>query len=73
MEGKEITKETQEKYLSNPNACPFCGSEDISGSPYFEAEYDIVRRSVQCENPNCGLSWTEHFKLSHIDCDEDES
>jgi hypothetical protein len=66
MEYTEITEEIQKKYKDNPNACPFCGSEDISGG-HFDAHDDAVYRDVQCQNPECTMTWTEFFTLTNID------
>lgn len=64
MEYTEVTEEIQKKYKENPNACPFCGSENIDGG-HFEASDDMVYRDVQCQT--CNMTWTEHFALTHID------
>lgn len=65
---KKITKKIQEKYLDNPNCCPFCGSVDITGD-HFEAEDSSAWRKVECND--CGEQWREVFELKFIENDEE--
>jgi len=65
MEYIKITEEVQQKYKDNPNVCPFCGSDAIwGGRP--DASDDTIYRDVRCLNPNCKMTWTEYFSLTHI-------
>lgn len=53
----------KEKYLKNPNECPFCGSNKINGTGSIEgdnfSEYD-------CECQDCKKKWTEFYSLVDI-------
>lgn len=60
----EITKEQQEQYLVNPDACPVCGGENLEGGE-IEFDTDEAWRNVMCED--CGHQWVECFKLWCID------
>jgi len=61
--------ELQEKYLKDPNHCPFCGYDGISAD-HIEADDTKAWRDVEC--PQCGKSWTEGFELYCVTFDEDD-
>ena len=50
MEELEITEEMRQKYCNeDPNHCPFCGSDNISGGPIDG--YDIcATRNIKCND-----------------------
>jgi transcription elongation factor Elf1 len=66
MEYVKITEYRRKKYMKAPDQCPFCNSEDITGG-HLDADSDMAYRDVQCNNPKCGMTWTEHFKMIGID------
>lgn len=63
MESEEFKKEIEQRYLDNPNICPFCGSSDITADhPDFND--NVAWRDVECRK--CKRVWTEEFKLTGI-------
>lgn len=52
------------RYLANPNLCPYCESEDISGE-LFESTDNQTWRRVTCDS--CGKMWQEIFTLTDIE------
>ncbi len=58
--------ELNQKYLNDPDACPFCGSTNIIGG-YVDCGSDMAFRDVQCND--CQKVWTEEFKLTGITID----
>jgi transcription elongation factor Elf1 len=56
-------KKINQKYLNDPDECPFCGSIDITASN-GDFGYKTAFRDVQCND--CGKIWTEEFKLTGI-------
>ena len=60
---KKLTKEQQEEYIKNPNTCPYCGSEELSGGT-FEQDDDYGWRDVFCTA--CSRSWQDLFTLTGI-------
>lgn len=62
-------QELQEKYINNPNACPFCGSDSISGEA-GEFDNNIAYRDVTCTA--CGRTWTEGFVLDQVTFDVED-
>lgn len=54
---------TEEKYLKNPNACPYCNSENITAG-HITAEDSTAYRDVKCTA--CNTTWTEEFTLTGI-------
>jgi len=51
------------QYLKDPSECPYCGSDDISGSE-FDAIGTAAYREVVCKT--CDHTWAEEFKLINI-------
>lgn len=64
----DLDKLTQ-KYLDNPNECPFCGSSEISAG-HGDFDSDFATRDVECYC--CGKIWTEEFKMSGVTFDESD-
>jgi len=59
----KIIQEVKKKYFSNPDLCPFCESDNISGDEAdFEGKH--AYRKVVCEA--CDMSWVEIFELTNI-------
>lgn len=52
---------SQEKFLSNPDLCPSCRSEDVF--PQSELQYmdEFVERTYKCKK--CQTRWKERFQL----------
>lgn len=62
MSGK-LNKDHIELYLANPEACPFCGSEELKagGSSFVEL---ICSRDITCGG--CKETFTEEFIMIGI-------
>jgi hypothetical protein len=64
----EINNEIVEKYLKDPNNCPFC--ENKKGEGLRAENDDIIPdnsalwRNVSCKD--CGREWVEEFELTTI-------
>jgi len=54
-------KTIEEKYLENPDVCPYCGSNELrTGETSFD--YQSAYRLVSCRK--CQREWNETFTLS---------
>lgn len=53
----------REKYLKNPNVCPFCGSTNITAE-HADFDDDYASRPVACED--CNKEWVEEFTLTYV-------
>ena len=53
----------REKYLKNPNICPFCESNDLDCGR-MEADSEIARQNVICNN--CLAEWTDEYSLRGV-------
>jgi transcription elongation factor Elf1 len=61
-----LTEEQINKYLKDPNQCPYCNSKEIS----YTGEDDANFKDVHCKN--CKKNWLEVFQLIKIEeVDED--
>ena len=60
---KTIAKEKLEKYLENPDHCPFCGSDSIEGNG-IEIIFRGAVQEISCIE--CSSSWLDNYKLSYI-------
>ena len=51
------------RYLSNPDKCPFCGGSNITGG---DADFDSIKawRNIQCLS--CKEEWTEEFTITNV-------
>lgn len=56
-----LTEEQINKYLKDPNQCPYCSSEEISYTSSHNDDY----RDVHCYT--CGKNWIEVFQLITIE------
>lgn len=63
MDKNELTKTM---YLSNPNICPFCKSNDLE-TEQFEVVDDSgeAKQIVSCNH--CYKAWTDVYKLSDVE------
>ncbi len=61
---------TVSDYLKDPNSCPYCGSDEITGGE-FEPETFHVYRDVQCRI--CNQVWTEVFELTNITLEDEHT
>lgn len=65
----EITKKIIEKYLKDPNSCPFCENKDGKGLNADNSDItpDVMHlwRNITCND--CSRQWTEEFQLTLID------
>lgn len=62
-----LTEKQIKEYTKDPYHCPFCGSEDISGTEYYEIDGNRVYKGVDCLEEGCEKSWTEVFTLTSIE------
>jgi formate dehydrogenase maturation protein FdhE len=53
----------RDKYLKNPNVCPFCGSDNISAD-HADFAWNSGIRPVACED--CNKEWVEEFTLTSV-------
>ena len=60
-----MTKEEKNKYLKNPDKCPYCDSDDISGED-GNFESDKATRIVNCNEGGCKQRWIEIFSLKKV-------
>lgn len=58
------TRENELAWLHNSNACPFCGSQNISPDPLHEHN-NAVHRDWGCNS--CENEWTAKYTLTGID------
>ena len=63
-----FTKEQKQKYLENPEVCPFCGKEYLTGR-HFNGSYNQAWREIECDS--CGKEWMELFTMTDIEEQED--
>lgn len=59
-----LTNEQKQKYLANPTACPYCGSEHIDAGKY-DFEGTQVWSQIKCRN--CREEWRDVYKLNDIE------
>ena len=61
------------QYIESSNNCPRCGSDHVGGDT-VELDVGVAWQNVVCHN--CGLSWTDEYKLinarSFYDLNTDE-
>lgn len=61
----KVRKLSDEEYVSGGGThCPFCGSEDITGSS-VEVDSGVVTQGVSCSA--CGEDWTDVYRLISTD------
>lgn len=64
-----FTKEQERNYVDNRGVrCPHCGGTDISSDhgDLATGGPDELFPKVTCENPTCGKTWVEQYKLVGI-------
>jgi len=61
IERKE--KVLMEKYMKDPESCPFCGSDNMTGG-HAEFSFNQAYRDIKC--CNCEKVWTEEFKMTYV-------
>ena len=62
---KNLTKKQIKEYLSNPDFCPFCKSDDITRIDEFEADFNQAWSNIACNK--CGKEWTEIFTMTDVE------
>ncbi len=64
----KLTKQHLDKYLANPDICPFCSSEELKagGSSFVES---ICSRDIECTS--CKETFTEEFVMVGISQNDD--
>lgn len=65
----KITPEIQEKYLEDPNTCPFCDGDRISTEEFNSYSSSTAFRIVNCDH--CGAEWEENYTLTSISSQEE--
>lgn len=65
----KLTKEHLDKYLDNPEECPFCGSDNLKakGASFIDT---ICSRDITCNN--CYEDFREEFVMVGISKDDIE-
>ena len=61
---------TIDQYLKDPNFCPYCGSDGVTGGD-LDPEHIYVYRDVTCRT--CDKTWTEEFTLTNITLEDESS
>jgi len=61
---KKLTKEQVKDYLSKPNHCPKCGSDNIEAGG-FDFESSQVWSEVTCDE--CKFHWRDIYTLNDIE------
>ena len=65
----DIPKMTSEEYIADGgNKCPHCRSTNISGERVETDDYSAWR-VIECED--CDKSWTEIFKMTSMEMDDE--
>lgn len=60
----DITEKQQERYLEDPNTCPFCNGRELSAGDTDFSDADAWR-NIECTS--CGRKWLECFQLWSIE------
>lgn len=58
-----LTKEQIERYMKNPNLCPFCQSTQIAGEQ-LEVNDGSAFQPVSCLS--CGKDWEDNYTLTSV-------
>ena len=58
------------KYLSDPNSCPFCDSDNVAAGN--DADFSDIKawRNVRCND--CEEEWTEEFTITNVQVDTED-
>ena len=59
----EVTNEQQANYMDDPDACPVCGSYNLTAGETIHETWDAFR-IVTCLD--CNREWEEIFQLTRI-------
>ncbi len=62
-----LTEEQKTKYLISPNACPYCGSDELSLGK-VNADINRAMQNISCRQ--CKKRWTNIYALAQIEEDE---
>ena len=64
-----IRKLQKNRYLRNPNRCPFCGGEEFLTSEIMSddlvGEDSEVYQWIECNT--CESKWRDVYRLAHVD------
>ena len=60
----ELSTEHIEKYVRDPEHCPFCDSNELLAGELIPEGFSVWRE-IECED--CHAEWTEVFTLSTIE------
>jgi transposase-like protein len=61
---KPISETARKAYMNDPNHCPHCECEDVTGGP-FQSDSKTAWQSVTCNN--CNESWNDIYTLTDIE------
>ena len=61
---KRVTAKKIDKYIKHGSCCPACSSDSINGGS-LEVDGTIVMQNLDCVD--CGLMWTDIYRLETID------
>lgn len=61
---RNLTKKRIEKYLINPNKCPFCGSTLLVVTDTDFINDTVIDRLITCDG--CSETFIEKYKLETI-------
>jgi hypothetical protein len=67
MPKNKLTKADKENYVSHPNHCPYCESDDIDAGQGADFDEELCTVGVLCND--CGKTWTDVYKLVSIEED----
>ena len=63
-----INPNIQAKYLDNPDKCPYCNGDNLSGTAPEFSDSKTVTREVECID--CREEWMEVFQLSAMESNQ---
>ena len=63
-----LSDEARFNYNFNPDHCPYCKGEDITGGQ-FEADYGEAWQTVYCNT--CSMTWKDIYKF--VGMEEEQS
>jgi hypothetical protein len=69
MNEKTKNKMKQEYFESNGTRCPICKSDNISVVSCCDDtdSADRIKRTVDCQEVECGAQWNDYYVLSEVD------
>lgn len=65
-ENLEFTTEAEEKYVENPDHCPFCNADTLSVVPAHDQDFDGTHFENKMMCTQCNKKWWETYELAAI-------